>query len=269
MENPPGIQVGFRIFVVPLLCQIMKILIIDDEKIARENCRLVLSHTGINGLVVQEADSVASALEQIAEFNPDLLLLDIQLHDKTGFDVLQAISPRYIPTIFITAYNDFALRAFQVSALDYLLKPFDPATLQSAVLKAHNRIQNDRVFEQLEVFRQQIKSNEPRKIVLNTADSLHIVEINDITYCLADGAYTHFHFINRKPVLVSKTLAHFEGLIGSDHFIRTHQSYLVNMNHVAQFDKRNGGSLILPENVEVPVSSRKKEEILSYFKTIQ
>ena len=247
----------------------MKILIIDDEKIARENCQLVLSHIGINGLIVREADNVANALQQIADFNPDLLLLDIQLNDKTGFDVLQAIAPRYIPTIFITAYNDFALKAFQVSALDYLLKPFDPSTLHAAVLKAHSRIQNDRVFEQLEIFRQQLKSNEPRKIVLNTADSLHIVDINDITYCLADGAYTHFHFINRKPVFVSKRLAHFESIIGSDHFIRAHQSYLVNMNHVAQFDKRNGGSLILPENVEVPVSSRKKEEIISYLKAIQ
>ena len=246
----------------------MKILIIDDEKIARENCQLVLSQAGINGLVIREADSVTSALQEIVDFNPDLLLLDIQLQDKSGFDILQTLSPRYIPTIFITAYNDFALKAFQVSALDYLLKPFDPSDLQVAVLKAHSRIQNDRVFEQLEIFRQQIKSTEPKKIVLNTADALHIVDIEDITYCLADGAYTHFHFTNRKPILVSKTLAHFESIIGSDYFIRTHQSYLVNMHRVAQFDKRNGGFLLLPDNVEVPVSSRKKEEILAYFKTI-
>jgi two-component system LytT family response regulator len=85
---------------------------------------------------------------------------------------------------------------------------------------------------------------------------------------LADGAYTHFFFIDRKSILVSKTLAHFENIIGSNHFIRTHQSYLVNMHHVTQFDKRNGGFLLLPDNVEVPVSSRKKEEILNYFKTI-
>lgn len=246
----------------------MKILIIDDEKIARENCQLVLSQIDIPGLVTREADSVSSALEKIEDFNPDLLLLDIQLHDKTGFDILHSIAPRYIPTIFITAYNDFALKAFQVSALDYLLKPFDPSELSSAVLKAQTRIQNDRVLEQLEVFSQQFKTTEPRKIVLNTADALHIAAIEEITYCLADGAYTHFFFINRKPIMVSKTLAHFESIIGSGHFIRAHQSYLVNMHHVAQFDKRNGGFLLLPDNVEVPVSSRKKEEILTYFKTI-
>lgn len=247
----------------------MKILIIDDEKFARENCQLVLAQIGIPGLVTREADSVSSALEKIEDFNPDLLLLDIQLHDKTGFDILHSIAPRSIPTIFITAYNDFALKAFQVSALDYLLKPFDPSELTSAVLKAQTRIQNDRVLEQLEVFRQQMsKPAEPKKIVLNTADALHIVETEEITYCLADGAYTHFYFTNRKPILVSKTLAHFESIIGSEHFIRTHQSYLVNMHRVAQFDKRNGGFLLLPDNVEVPVSSRKKEEILAYFKTI-
>jgi len=246
----------------------MKILIIDDEKIARENCQLVLAQVGIHGLVIREADSVASALQEIADFNPDLLLLDIQLHDKTGFDILQALSPRYIPTIFITAYNDFALKAFQVSALDYLLKPFDPSDLQAAVLKAHNRIQNDRILEQLDIFRQQMKNTEPKKIVLNTSDSLHIIDIEEITHCLADGAYTHFHFTNRKPILVSKTLAHFESIIGSDHFIRTHQSYLVNMRQVTQFDKRNGGFLLLPDGVEAPVSSRKKEEILNYFKRI-
>ena len=246
----------------------MKILIVDDEKIARENCRMVLSLSGINDLFVREADSVSSALKEIEDFDPDLLLLDIQLHDKSGFDILQTIAPRYIPTIFITAYNDFALKAFEVSALDYLLKPFDPSDLTSAILKAHKRIQNDKILDQLDVFRQQFKPAEPKRIVLNTADALHIVTVDDITYCLADGAYTHFFFTDRTSILVSKTLAHFEGIINSDHFIRTHQSYLVNMHHVTQFDKRNGGFLLLPDNVEVPVSSRKKEEILSYFKTI-
>lgn len=246
----------------------MKILIIDDEKIARENCLMVLSRSGIDNLVVREADSVASALNEIEDFNPDLLLLDIQLHDKSGFDILKTIAPRYIPTIFITAYNDFALKAFEVSALDYLLKPFDPSDLNAALLKAHKRIQNDKALDQLDVFRQQFKPAEPKRIVLNTADSLHIVAIDDITYCLADGAYTHFFFTNRKPILISKTLAHFESIIDSNHFIRTHQSYLVNMNHVTQFDKRNGGFLLLPDQVEVPVSSRKKDEILTYFKTI-
>ena len=246
----------------------MKIFIVDDEKIARENCRMVLSLSGINDLFVREADSVSSALKEIEDFDPDLLLLDIQLHDKSGFDILQTIAPRYIPTIFITAYNDFALKAFEVSALDYLLKPFDPSDLTSAILKAHKRIQNDKILDQLDVFRQQFKPAEPKRIVLNTADALHIVTVDDITYCLADGAYTHFFFTDRKSILVSKTLAHFEGIINSDHFIRTHQSYLVNMHHVTQFDKRNGGFLLLPDNVEVPVSSRKKEEILSYFKTI-
>ena len=246
----------------------MKILIVYDEKIDRENCRMVLSLSGINDLFVREADSVSSALKEIEDFDPDLLLLDIQLHDKSGFDILQTIAPRYIPTIFITAYNDFALKAFEVSALDYLLKPFDPSDLTSAILKAHKRIQNDKILDQLDVFRQQFKPAEPKRIVLNTADALHIVTVDDITYCLADGAYTHFFFTDRKSILVSKTLAHFEGIINSDHFIRTHQSYLVNMHHVTQFDKRNGGFLLLPDNVEVPVSSRKKEEILSYFKTI-
>jgi two-component system LytT family response regulator len=244
----------------------MKILIVDDEKIARENCRMVLSLSGINDLIVREADSVATALKEIEDFSPDLLLLDIQLHDKSGFDILQTIAPRYIATIFITAYNDFALRAFEVSALDYLLKPFDPSDLTSAILKAHKRIQNDKILEQLDVFRQQFKPAEPKRIVLNTADALHIVTVDDITYCLADGAYTHFFFIDRKSILVSKTLAHFESIIGSDHFIRTHQSYLVNMRHVTQFDKRNGGFLILPNGVEIPVSTRKKEEVLAHFK---
>lgn len=244
----------------------MKILIVDDEKFARENCRMVLALSGINDLIVREADSVDSALKEIDDFDPDLLLLDIQLHDKSGFDILQTIAPRYIPTIFITAYNDFALKAFQVSALDYLLKPFDPSDLTSAVLKAHKRIQNDKIFDQLDVFRQQFKSAEPKRIVLNTSDMLHIVDVDEITYCLADGAYTHFFFTDRKQIMVSKTLAHFENIISSSQFIRTHQSYLVNMRHVTQFDKRNGGFLILPNSVEIPVSTRKKEEVLAHFK---
>lgn len=257
---------GFCTFTLSILPPRMKILIIDDEKIARENCQMVLSRSGIDNLIVQEADSVPTALKAIDAFNPDLLLLDIQLHDKSGFDILQTIAPRYIPTIFITAYNDFALKAFQVSALDYLLKPFDPSDLTAALLKAHKRIQNDRILEQLDVFRQQLKPAEPKRIVLNTADMLHIVDINEITHCLADGAYTHFYFTDRKTILVSKTLAHFESIIDNNQFIRTHQSYLVNMRHVTQFDKRNGGFLILPNGVEIPVSTRKKEEVLAHFK---
>lgn len=245
----------------------MKILIIDDEKMARENCQMVLSRSGIDNLDVREADSVPEALKEIEAFNPDLLLLDIQLHDKTGFDILQAIAPRHIPTIFITAYNDFALKAFQVSALDYLLKPFDPSDLTTALLKAQKQIQNSRILEQLDVFRQQLKPVGAKRIVLNTADTMHIVDVNEITYCLADGAYTHFFFVDRKSILVSKTLAHFESIIDNSQFIRTHQSYLVNMHHVTQFDKRNGGFLILPNGVEIPVSTRKKEEVLAHFKT--
>lgn len=245
----------------------MKILIIDDEKMARENCQMVLSRSGIDNLVIREADSVPEALKEIEAFDPDLLLLDIQLHDKTGFDILQAIAPRHIPTIFITAYNDFALKAFQVSALDYLLKPFDPSDLTSALLKAQKQIQNSRILEQLDVFRQQLKPVGSKRIVLNTADTMHIVDVNEITYCLADGAYTHFFFIDRKSILVSKTLAHFESIIDNSQFIRTHQSYLVNMHHVTQFDKRNGGFLILPNGIEIPVSTRKKEEVLAHFKT--
>lgn len=244
----------------------MKILIIDDEKMARENCLMVLSRSGIDNLVVREADSVPSALKEIEAFDPDLLLLDIQLNDKTGFDILQSIAPRYIPTIFITAYNDFALKAFQVSALDYLLKPFDPSDLTAALLKAQKQIQNNRILEQLDVFRQQLKPVGSKRIVLNTADTMHIVEVNEITYCLADGAYTHFFFVDRKSILVSKTLAHFESIIDNAQFIRTHQSYLVNMHHVTQFDKRNGGFLVLPNGVEIPVSTRKKEEVLAHFK---
>lgn len=244
----------------------MKILIIDDEKIARENCRIVLSRIEISDLEVRESDSVASALKEIDAFHPDLLLLDIQLHDKSGFDILQQIAPRYIPTIFITAYNDFALKAFQVSALDYLLKPFNPSELSTAILKAHKRIQNEKILDQLEIFRQQIKSAEPKRIVLNTADMVHMVDVDNITYCLANGAYTNFFFTDRKPILVSKTLAHFESIIGNNHFIRTHQSYLVNMRHVIRFDKRNGGFLLLPDGTEIPISTRKKEEVLAYFK---
>lgn len=244
----------------------MKILIIDDEKIARENCLMVLSRSGIDNLSIREADSVPAALKAIDEFNPELLLLDIQLHDKSGFDILQTIAPRYIPTIFITAYNDFALKAFQVSALDYLLKPFDPSDLTTAILKAQKHIQNNKILEQLDVFRQQFKSTESKRLVLNTADMLHIVNVDDITHCLADGAYTHFFFTDRKSILVSKTLGHFESIIDNEHFIRTHQSYLVNMRHVTQFDKRNGGFLILSNGVEIPVSTRKKEEVLAHFK---
>ena len=237
----------------------------DDEPLARAGIRHLLNQQN-QFEIAAEADNGTDALRLAELHQPDIIFLDIQMPGLDGLNVFKQLANKPA-VIFCSAYAEHAVAAFELSAVDYLLKPFDPSDLTAAILKAHKRIQNDKILEQLDVFRNQFKSAEPKRIVLNTADMLHIVDVEDITYCLADGAYTHFFFTNRKEILVSKTLAHFENIIDNNQFIRTHQSYLVNMRHVTQFDKRNGGFLILPNDIEIPVSTRKKEEVLAHFKS--
>jgi two-component system LytT family response regulator len=217
--------------------------------------------------LIEEADGVKSGLAQINSFQPDVVLLDVEMDDGTGFDLLKQLHQPTFQLIFTTAHNEYAVQAFKFSAIDYLLKPIDPFELQAAMQKAVDKISNNNLQNQLSVLMQQISTQQhltDRQIVLKDIDKTYFVKINDILFCEAEGAYTKFYLVGKQEILVSKNLRFYEELL--DGFIRTHHSCLVNPNKIKMFDKKtDSGTIILESGHAIPVSQRKKEFVLKYL----
>lgn len=241
----------------------LSIVVIDDEQKARETIITILGMSKTSLQVSGEADSVQSGFDVITETHPDLVLLDITLTDGTGFDLLRKFETIFFKVIFITAHEEYALKAFKFSALDYILKPIIAGDLLNAIEKAeHSKIQNETELK-LSAFLSNIEKI--RKIVLRTAESIHIVPIKNIIRCEADVNYTKFVLDNGEKMLVSRTLKDYAEMLEPAGFFRTHQSHLVNLDHILRYDKVDGGHLVMCDESIVPVSIRKKDELFKLF----
>ena len=243
----------------------MKVLIVDNETNIRMAMKTLLNAFCPEVTMVEEAEGVQTGLQKITKFQPDILLLDVEMEDGDGFDLMKQVSNPSFQLIFVTAHNQYAIEAFQFSAIDYLLKPVDPDALQKAIQKAISNIKSKDLGGQIEFLLQQIngKHDHEKKIVLKDIDNIYFVKVADILYCLAEGNYTKFFLQNTSPVFVSKNLKEYENILEPLGFIRTHHSYLVNPAKIIRFDKTDGGSLILEENLKVPLAQRKKEWVLN------
>lgn len=243
----------------------MKLLITDNEPNLRIGLRVLLEAFCPEITAIEEADGVHSALEKINSFHPDIVLLDVEMEDGTGFDLMKQVTHPSFQLIFVTAHNQYAIEAFQFSAIDYLLKPVDPDALQKSIQKAIRNIRSKDLGRQIEFLLHQLhdKHDQEKKIVLKDIDNIYFVKVNDILYCLAEGTYTKFFLQNRPPVIVSKNLKEYENMLEPLGFIRTHHSYLVNPAKIIRFDKSDGGSLILEDDLKVPLAQRKREWVLS------
>ena len=243
----------------------IKAVIIDDEIQARNALKEDIKLLALDINIVGEAGYVEDAVKIIDELMPDLVFMDIQLNDGTGFQVLDTTKHKTHYTIFTTAYNQYAIKAFKVNALDYLLKPVDIIELQNSLQKAASNIQNQSFQKHLEILLQQLSGNATanKQIVLKDIDKTYFINIKDIIYCLAEGAYTKFYIINSNPILISHNLRSYEELLEPAGFIRTHHSCLVNPNCIKIFDRKTeGGILVLEGGHTVPVSQRKKDIIV-------
>lgn len=245
----------------------IRVLIVDDEKRARETIREVIKLYCPEIGSVYEADSVSSAVNQISELNPDLVFLDVELQDGNGFDVLKAIGDKKMNVIFVTGSEEFAIKAFKVSALDYVLKPVDPDELSAAVASATEKINAGKLSDRMEVLMKNMEnmSQGIKKITLKTSDSIHVIHISDIVYCEADRNYTNFHLLNGKKILVSRSLGEYEEMLPAETFLRVHQSFLVNAQHISRYDRTDGGFLVTVNDKSIPVSTRKKDQLISYL----
>lgn len=244
----------------------LRTIIIDDEAHMRQTLEKLVKQTCQNIQLLPSADSVKTGVEAIQKHHPDLVLLDIQLNDGTGFDLLQKLQPVNFKVIFITAYDQYAIKAFKFSAIDYLLKPVDADELAEAVCKADKLMQQD-FSSQLNTLEENMKPGDKanRKIILRTLDNIHLVKVKDINYCESDGSYTTIHLLNGKNIVVSTLLKEYDEMLKDCGFYRVHKSYLINIRNIQCFEKGEGGNVILENEAKVPVASRKREELLEMF----
>lgn len=246
----------------------MYALIVDDESRARETIAQLIQLFCPQITTVAQADSVQTAVQAIQQRKPDVLLLDIRLGVGSGFDVLRQSPTKDLNVIFITAYDEYAVKAFKVSAIDYLLKPIDPDDFIEAIEKAHQKVIQDSLAARIDLFLHNISHKETAisKITLNTAESFHIVQIEQIVYCQADKNYTTFYLTNQAPIVVSKNLREYEELLPSSQFIRSHQSYLVNLKHVVRYEKGDKNHLVTTNDWTVPIALRRKDQVIQALK---
>jgi two-component system LytT family response regulator len=241
----------------------ISVVIVDDEPKARETIANLLALSPVKVNLIGDAEDIASAFETINRLAPQLVLLDINLPDGTGFDLLKRFEKINFQVVFITAHEEYAIQAFKCSALDYVLKPINSADLFQAIEKANDRLSNDEMAGKLNALLSNL--DKLRKIVLKTAESIHIINVDTIIRCEADVNYTTFFLVNGKRLLVSKPLKDYDELLGPAGFFRTHQSHLINLDHMLRYDKNDGGYIVMDDNSPVPVSTRRKEALFELF----
>ncbi len=237
-----------------------KALIIDDEQRTRELIAKMIESFDMDIEAIPKGENVKSGIEAIKEIQPDLVFLDIQMPDGTGFDLLKALPEKNFEVIFITAHEEFAIKAIKFSALDYILKPVDPEELRAALERALETMNEPKEEEpQFEALQHNIQPNQKRRLVLKTQESVHVVELDHIIRCEADRNYTSFYLTGGKKILVSRTLKDYETLLAGHNFLRVQQSHLINLNFVDRYDKGNGGAVVMKDGSEVPLSPAKRE----------
>jgi len=245
-----------------------KAIIIDDENRTRDLIAKMINSFGLDIEAIPAGENVQSGIAAIEEMKPDIVFLDIQMPDGTGFDVLKAIPNKNFEVVFITAHEEFAIKAIKFSALDYLLKPIDPTELRTAVEKAIKAVDEKKEESQFETLQYNIQPNQKKRLVLKTQESVYVVELDEIVRCEADRNYTSFFLVNGKKILVSKTLKEYETLLSSSNFLRVQQSHLINLDYVDRYDKGNGGSVVMKDGSEVPLSPAKRDIFFKILETL-
>lgn len=243
-------------------------LIIDDEKNGRENLAGLIRQYCPQLRIVAEAASVEEAIQKIEEFHPRLIFLDIEMPGGNGFKLLEHFKTFPFEVIFVTAYDNYAIKAIRFSAADYILKPINLNELIVAVEKVCQRITRQNENEQIRQLYLNTRHPANPKIGLPTGERIEFVEVNSIIRCQGESNYTHIYFTDRKPVLSAKSLIEFEELLGEYGFIRVHKAHLVNLNHVTSLSKNDGGILTMSNGDAVLISRRRKDFVSESLKNM-
>lgn len=247
----------------------LRTFIIDDEIDAINSIVLIIREYCPDIEIVGMATTMNEALKEIPLKKPDLLILDIEMPFGSGFDLLEKIPDRNFEIIFVTAYNNHAIKAFKYSAVDYLLKPIDIDDFISAINRVIARIgKQSSKSSEISVLLENIKKPIPTKLAINTNDGIIYISFENIVRMEGDGSYTNVFLKNNQKILVSKTLKDFQELLFDRNLFRPHHSHLINIDHVICFHHKDGGAIEMSDGALVPLARRKKEEfleIMSHF----
>lgn len=238
-------------------------VVVDDMELARASLKADIDDHCPNVEVIGEAESVLGAAKLLKEVSPDIIFLDIEMGDGNGFDLLDIVPTVGSQIIFVTARQEYALKAFQYAALDYLLKPVDPALLKKSVDKIAQKKTDH--LAQLDLLKASLSesTNKLEKIALHTSDKIEIVALDNIVRIEAMTNYSTFHLEGGKKILITKTLKEYDKMLSDSGFIRVHQSHLVNKDHIKAYIKTEGGYLLMKDDSNVPVSVRKKAYVVN------
>lgn len=246
----------------------IKTILVDDEERASNALASLLAMECADIEIVDRCKNVPEAVLSINKHQPDLVFLDIEMPEYNGFELFGFFREIDFHVIFVSAYSEYAINAFEVSATDYLLKPIDIDLLKSAVEKVRNRIKTNHVFQRLELLQQAFKGEALSKIALPMSDGLHFVNVSDILFLEADGAYTTLHKTDRTKVVVSKKLKFFESALeNSPSFFRPHRSHIINLMYLKKYN-RGTNEILLENEVLVQLSRDRKSEFEQALKAV-
>ncbi len=243
----------------------IKAVVIDDEKDSREILAGYLSKYCQDVVVSGFGESVSTGLEAIHRHKPDIVFLDIEMPYGNGFDLLEQANNVAFETVFVTAFDNYAIQALNQSAAYYLLKPIDIDELVKAVEKIRKEKDAGNYTQHARILLENIRTGSQQKIMLPTLEGFEIVAINTILYCEAVDNFTRFYFENSAPLLICRTLKYFEEILKDHRFLRIHRSHLINPDYVIRYSKGKGGSVTMKNNQELEISANKKKEFLDLF----
>ena len=247
----------------------IKTLLVDDEPRGLTSLQKLLQINCEEVEVIGCCSSAAEAAEHIARLHPQLIFLDIAMPETNGFELLRNLPVIDFEIIFVTAHSTYMTQAFHFSAVDYLLKPVDDELLKEAVKRSAKRIEDKAGGQRIETFLhnvQNIPGLQKMKLCIPSIKGFQVVEIQDIIYCEASSNYTNFHFKSRPLICASKPIYEYEELLTDSSFVRTHKSFLVNVEHIKEYLRGEGGSVLLSNGLEIEVSRRKKDLLLRRMK---
>ncbi|MDH7914230.1 LytTR family DNA-binding domain-containing protein [Winogradskyella sp. SYSU M77433] len=242
----------------------IKTIIIDDEDHCTARVLNLIEQHPNTFDVLATCNTVDLALKVVPVMQPDLVFLDIQIHDKTGFNFLQEIDKVSFKVIFTTAFDNYAIKAFKYSAIDYLLKPIDKDDFDGAINRLKEDLNSKNIESQIQSLFKNLKPNTKKVITIPSLTGFETLKVDDIIHLEADTSYTHIYTSNNK-LMVSKPIKYYEDLLDENIFFKTHKSHLINLDHVKQYYKGKQSYVVMSNDSQVPISVRKKDEFLKRF----
>jgi len=230
-------------------------IIVEDELYIRKGLRILIERLNIGVKIIDESISVRDAIKKTQLLKPNLIFLDIKLLDGTAFDFLEKTKEQDFKVIFITSYENYAIQAIKTGAVDYILKPIDINELKTAIEKVKVLLNKNSI----------VKPKEENKIILKSTRGIQIIKLNELIFCKSNKGYTTFYLKSGEHYLASKPLKEYENQLLNNHFIRTHQSYFINVSFIEKFDSKHR-LLHLKNNITVPVAARKVAAINKILK---